>query len=112
MIAFIVPSKTTVCIPPEINAEPINPPINAWLLEEGNPIYHVIKFHTIAPTRPANITSVVANSGFIIPFPIVEATAVPKIKGPMKLVIELIVTACNGFNILLPTTVAIAFAAS
>jgi hypothetical protein len=58
----------------------MRPPINAWLLDDGRPKYHVIKSQTIAPINPAKITYTVENSGCIIPFPTVLATAAPNTK--------------------------------
>jgi hypothetical protein len=40
-------------MPPAINPEPMRPPINAWLLDDGRPKYHAIKSQTIAPISPA-----------------------------------------------------------
>jgi hypothetical protein len=48
----------------------------------------------------------------MIPFPTVAAIAVPSIKGPAKFATAAILTACSGFNTLVPTTVAIALAES
>lgn len=72
----------------------------------------MIKSHTIAPIRPARITFTVENSGCMIPLPTVAAIAVPKMNGPAKLATAAILTACNGFKTLVPTTVAIALAES
>jgi hypothetical protein len=44
----------------------------------------VTKSQIIAPIRPARIISTVENSGSIIPFPTVVATAVPNKTGPTK----------------------------
>jgi hypothetical protein len=40
-------------LPPAINPEPMRPPINAWLLDDGRPKYHAIKSQTIDPISPA-----------------------------------------------------------
>ena len=37
-------------------AAPAKPPISACDDDVGSPQYHVIRSHTIAPTRPARIT--------------------------------------------------------
>src|ERR687896_2758200 len=94
------PPNTTASNPPAINAEPTNPPISAWLLEDGSPKYQVIKSHTIAPIRPARITYTVENSGCMIPLPTVAAIAVPKIKGPAKFATAATLTAYRGFSTL------------
>ena len=90
---FCIPPKTNASKPPKINAEPIKPPISAWLLDAGKPKYHVIKSHTIAPINQAKITSAVEKSGCIIPLPTVAAIAVPKTNGPIKLAKAAILTA-------------------
>ena len=48
---FSIPGKTIALAPPATNPAPIRPPIKAWLLEDGRPKYHVIKFQLIAPTN-------------------------------------------------------------
>ena len=109
---FSIPEYTRTFNPPAINAEPTKPPMSAWLLEEGRPKYQVIKSQTIAPIRPAKITSTVAISGLIIPFPTVVAIAVPNTNGPTKLAAVAMLTAYNGLRTLVPTTVAMALAES
>ena len=84
---FSIPGKTIALAPPATNPAPIRPPIKAWLLEDGRPKYHVIKFQVIAPTNAATITYTVENSGCIIPLPTVAATAVPNMNGPIKFAI-------------------------
>ena len=54
----------------------------------------------------------VTKSGLIIPLPTVVATATPNKNGPIKLAMAAKLTACSGFRILVPTTVAMEFAAS
>ena len=106
------PSNTSACKPPTMSAEPTRPPIRAWLLDDGRPSHQVTRSHTIAPTRPARITYTVENSGWIMPLPTVAATAVPNTNGPAKLATAAMPTACSGRSTLVPTTVAIEFAAS
>jgi hypothetical protein len=62
---FSIPSNTIAFSPPATNAEPIKPPISAWLLEDGSPKYQVIRSHIVAPMRPASMTYTVENSGCI-----------------------------------------------
>ena len=109
---FSTPENTKAEVPPASNADPIRPPINAWLLDDGRPKYHVIRSQIIAPIKPANITSTVEKEGCIIPLPTVAATAVPKINGPAKFATAAIITAYSGLRTLVPTTVAIEFAES
>ena len=66
----------------------------------------------MAPANAPIIIFSVTKSGFMIPFPTVVATATPKRNGPIKFAAAAKVTACNGLRILVPTTVAIEFAAS
>jgi hypothetical protein len=58
------------------------------------------------------ITYTVENSGCIIPLPTVAATAVPKMNGPIKFAMAAMLTAYNGLNTRVPTTVAIELAES
>jgi hypothetical protein len=109
---FSIPEKTKAEVPPASNADPMRPPISAWLLDDGRPKYHVIRSQIMAPINPANITSTVENEGCIMPFPTVAATAVPKMNGPAKLAMAAMITAYKGLRTLVPTTVAIEFAES
>ena len=65
-------------------AEPMTPPISAWLELDGRPRYHVIRFQVIAPTRPARRMLSVIASGSTIPFATVAAT-LNEMKAPTKL---------------------------
>jgi hypothetical protein len=71
-----------------------------------------MRSQAIAPIKPANITDTVENSGCIIPFPTVAATAVPNINGPAKFATAAIPTAYIGFKTFVPTTVATELAES
>ena len=75
--------------------EPMTPPINAWLELEGSPKSHVIRFHVIAPTSPARITSSVIVLGSTMSFAIVAAT-LSETNAPAKLRIAAIRTAVRG----------------
>jgi hypothetical protein len=107
-----MPGKIIPCNPPAIKADPTRPPINAWLLDDGRPNHQVMRSQIIPPISPARITFTVENSGCIIPFPTVAATAVPSTNGPAKFAVAAIETACNGLRTRVPTTVAMEFAAS
>ena len=37
----------------EATPAPVRPPIRAWVEEDGSPNHHVIRFHAMAPMRPA-----------------------------------------------------------
>ena len=54
--------------PAAMIAEPMRPPISAWLELDGSPRYHVTRFQVIAPTRPARRISSVIASGSTIPW--------------------------------------------
>src|SRR5579884_654927 len=45
----------TPALPTAASSAPITPPIRACEELEGSPKYHVMRFHTIAPVRPANV---------------------------------------------------------
>src|SRR5207302_8777419 len=85
--------------------------ISAWLELDGNPKYHVTRFHTMAATS-AEMTSVcVDSSGGMMPLPTVVATAVPD-SAPTKFSTPAISTARPGESTRVATTVAIALAVS
>src|SRR5258706_6920088 len=86
--------------------------MSAWDELVGKPKYHVIRSHTIAPTRPPRITPKVTTEISIIPLPIVLATAVPKPNAATKLKNAAQTTACPGDKTRVETTVAMELAAS
>ncbi len=71
----------------------------------------MIRFQTIAPINAQKIVGMVTTCRSTIPFPIVEATAVP-VSAPVRLKNAAIAIACRGVSTLVETTVAIALAAS
>src|SRR5437762_14225894 len=83
-------------IPARATAAPAYPPISACEELVGNPKYHVIRSHTIAPMRPPKITAGVTAEMSIIPLPIVFATAVPTVNASSQLKTAAQVTACSG----------------
>jgi hypothetical protein len=105
------PAHLTTSNPPAAAAEPIMPPIRAWLELEGSPKYQVTRFHVIAPTRPARTTSSVMISWSTIPLAIVAATS-KETKAPRKLSTEALRTAIRGVRARVETEVAIEFAVS
>jgi hypothetical protein len=64
--------------------------------DEGRPKYQVMRFHAIAPTRPAINAVVVIASSTSNPSPMVVATATPNRKGPMKCAAAAIISALRG----------------
>src|SRR5436309_12559776 len=93
-------------------AAPAYPPINACDELVGRPSHHVIRSHTIAPTRPAIITYGVTSWRSTKPLPIVLATAVPKINAAAKLKNAAQSTAWQAVSTRVATIVAIELAAS
>jgi hypothetical protein len=83
---------------------PISPPTRAWDELEGSLNIHVIIFHTIAPIRADNMKTkdIFLSPDWIssiltIPFPIVDATAVPMKIGKMNSEAAAISKAFLGF---------------
>src|SRR5690349_24779284 len=78
----------------------------------GKPRIKVVRFHVIAPSRPARITCWLIKSIWTRPFPIVLATAVPKKKAAIKFQKAAQATARKGVRTRVETTVAMELAAS
>ena len=53
------PAQFTPEVPSATSTAPMSPPIRACEELDGNPRYHVMRFHTIAPIKPENTTVVV-----------------------------------------------------
>src|SRR3954451_25017071 len=81
------PSAKIASRPAEATAEPTTPPINACEELEGSPKYQVIKFHEIAPIRPAKTTVGVTTAASTTSLATVAATEI-EMKAPTKLSIE------------------------
>src|SRR6185312_10425475 len=79
---------------------------------DGRPKYHVMMFHAIAPRSAPRITFGSTMETWIMPCPIVRATAVPTVNAAAKLKHAAQSTAGNGLSTRVPTTVAIEFAES
>src|SRR2546421_10761986 len=92
---------------------PTSPPISACDDDEGMPKYQVIRFHTIAPARPANTSPspLIPLGALITPLPTVAATLPPK-NDPTRLPTAAMASATRGVSARGETAVAIAFAAS
>src|SRR4051812_45969033 len=97
--------------PEAISVAPSKPPMSAWLLDDGIPWRHVIRFHVIAPISAAATTVVVDVASLTRPDPIVLATAVPA-NAPMKLNAVAMMMALRGESARVATDVAIALAVS
>ena len=106
-----MPFQLMTSSPDAAIADPATPPISAWLELDGRPRNQVMRFHVIAPTRPARMTLSVIASAFTIPVAIVAATA-KETNAPAKLRIAAMRTAVRGVSALVETLVAMAFAVS
>ena len=95
----------------EATAEPIKPPISAWLELEGKPMRHVIRFHRIAPSSPQIRVTPVTQYASTSPWPTVVATAVPA-SAPHRVVTDARAIAYVGVSTLVPTTAATELAVS
>src|ERR1700741_3351874 len=99
--------------PDAATAEPMMPPIRAWLDDEGIPRRQVIRFQVMAPTSAAATTIWPSSPDGVVAIPeaIVFATAVP-VSAPMKLAGAGIRIAWLGRSARVDTDVAIALAVS
>jgi hypothetical protein len=109
---FRMPLITKDSGPPCTRAAPAKPPSRAWEELDGRPRHQVMRFHAIAPTRPAVITGSAIAPGCTTPLPIVFATCRPKKNTAMKLKNAAQITALRGVSTRVDTTVAIEFAPS
>ncbi len=105
------PFHCTTPNPPAAMAEPTTPPMSAWLELDGRPRYHVIRFHVIAPTRPARTTSSVTTPGSTMSLATVAATS-KETNAPATFRIAALRTAARGESARVETLVAIEFAVS
>ena len=105
------PAHSTTLQPEAATAEPRMPPMSAWLELDGSPAYQVIRFHVIAPTRPARTTSSVIADESTIPVATVAATS-SETNAPAKFRTAAIRTAARGDSARVETDVAIEFAVS
>jgi len=79
---------------------------------DGNPKNQVMMFHAIAPSSAPKITLGSTTEIWIMPCPIVRATAVPTVNAAAKLKAAAQSTAGSGLSTRVPTTVAMEFAES
>ena len=97
---------------PAARAAPTSPPMSAWEEEDGSPYHQVMRFHVIAPSRPAiTITSACEPVPGSMVSETVVATFCPR-KAPTKFMIAAIASATRGVSARVETEVAIALAAS
>ncbi|MDQ0699463.1 hypothetical protein QF048_005905 [Streptomyces sp. W4I9-2] len=97
--------------PADMTAAPIRPPNRAWEELEGRPTSQVRRFHRMAPTSAAKMTSVLRPSSLTIPPEIVLATSTDR-NAPIRLRTADIATAVLGFRAPVEMVVAIALAVS
>ena len=107
----LIPLQFTTSHPEAKIADPIIPPINAWLELDGRPKNHVTRFQVIAPTSPASTMLSVIASWSTIPVAMVAATS-NETNAPAKLRTAAIATAALGLRARVETLVAMEFAVS
>lgn len=109
---FRTPETITTLVPALAMPAPTKPPTKVCEELEGNPQYHVNKFHIIAAIKAAAIVVRSIISEFITPLPMVVATFKLKKRNATKLKNAAHATAGNGDNTFVDTTVAIELAES
>src|SRR5262249_17928120 len=92
-------------------AAPARPPSRACDDEVGSPNHHVMRFHTIAPMRPAPTSGIESTAGST-PLAMLLATATPKTTKAMKLKSAAQTAAVRGDRTRVETSGAIELAAS
>lgn len=97
--------------PIDITAAPMRPPKRAWEELEGSPTSQVRRFHRMAPTSAAKMTSVLSPSSLMMPPEIVLATSTER-KAPTRLSTADMATAVLGLRAPVEMVVAIALAVS
>jgi hypothetical protein len=112
MMTFVrtVP-KWTASVPAATSVAPMRPPNSAWDELDGRPSSHVSKFHRIAPTSPAKITTGPMRVSSTIPLEMVFATSTER-NAPTRFSRPAIVTAAFGESAPVAIEVAIALAVS
>src|SRR6478735_6756346 len=106
-----ITEKLTPDVPAPTSTAPMSPPNRACDELDGNPNSHVIRFHRMAPTRPAKIITGVTTASLTMPPEIVLATSVDR-KAPITFSTAAINTATLGCNAPVATDVAMALALS
>src|SRR3954453_13949148 len=108
---FSTALKWIASTPPATHVAPIRPPNSACDELDGSPRYQVIRFHRIAPTSPAKITTGLMSVSSTSPPEIVFATWTDR-KAPGRFRQAATVTAVLGRNAPVAIDVAMAFAVS
>src|SRR4051794_2968885 len=111
MILLSTALKSIAPTPPATQVAPIKPPKSAWDELEGSPRYQVTRFHRMAPTSPAKITTGLMSVSSTSPPEIVFATWTDR-KAPVRFRHAAIATAVRGRNAPVAIDVAIALAVS
>src|SRR5512143_1869679 len=93
---FHNPPRRMACQPAPTATAPMMPPTKAWEELLGKPRNHVSRFHRMALLRAASTIVVVMVVGSTTSFPIVLATATPKIKGPENSASAMVPSATRG----------------
>ncbi|MMZ63153.1 hypothetical protein D1872_253910 [compost metagenome] len=107
------PPQLSLSGPAPIYTAPARAPIRACDEEDGIPNHQVMRFHIIAASNVAISTSspLSSEAGLAMLPPIVLATPV-NVRAPKKFITAASIIAVRGFNALVDTEVAIAFAVS
>src|SRR3984957_6584395 len=79
------PFHTITCQPALQTPAPTNPPIKAWLEDEGMPTSQVTMFQMMALRSAARIPASLTIAGVIMPVPMVLATCEPNTAKAIKL---------------------------
>src|SRR5215218_2279746 len=108
-ILFTTTSKLMAPAPPATHVAPIRPPKSACDELEGSPRYQVTRFHTMAPTSPAKITTGLMRVSSTSPPEMVFATWTDR-KAPVTFRQAAIVTAVLGRKAPVAMDVAMALA--
>src|SRR3954452_22818543 len=111
MILFSTALKLIAPAPPATHVAPMRPPNSAWDELEGSPRYQVTRFHRMAPTSPAKITTGLMRVSSTSPPEIVLATFTDR-KAPVRFRHAATATAVLGRNAPVAIDVAMALAVS
>src|SRR3954471_13365186 len=111
MILLSTALKLIAPAPPATQVAPISPPNSACEELEGSPRNHVTRFHKMAPTSPAKITTGVMSFSSTSPPEMVLATWTDR-KAPTRFRHAAIATAVLGRNAPVAIDVAMALAVS
>src|SRR3954451_11238912 len=110
-ILFSTALKSIASDPPATQVAPIRPPNSACDELDGRPRYHVTRFHRMAPTSPAKMTTGLMSVSSTSPLEMVLATWTDR-KAPVRFRQAAIATAVLGRNAPVAIDVAMALAVS